>query len=298
MEKPTLLQSFALNNEGQIVSIHDVAKGKACECCCPECGETVIARQGQIRQWHFAHSSGTDCDNSGEGALHQAAKQILMDEKWVTLPLLPRKLALLEDELRDSGCELVPPNRVAVLQSPDAEVTFADGLARVDVAAVYAGKRILIEIAVSHLVEPRKNELLATLGYPAMEIHLPNDPNLEWTWDLLRQQVLEDPGNRKWLCHPILQSILDEHATTQKSETKPSYQEEKWRWEGVPMAIRTYPWGVTVWSAYNEAINARLKETSQYLGGRWSKRYKTWSYAPGVKGLLEEALRARGARKE
>lgn len=298
MEKSTLLQSFAVNNAGGIVSIHDVPKGKACNCCCPECGEIVIARQGDVRQWHFAHASGADCGGTGEGALHQAAKQILLDEKWVTLPLLPRELALLEDELRDSGCELIPPNRVADLQSPEAEVTFADGQARVDLAAVYAGKRILIEIAVSHFVEPTKNQLLATLGYPAMEIHLPNDPNLEWTWDRLRQQVLEDPGNRKWLYHPILQSIHEEHATSQKLETKPSYQEEKWRWEGVPIAIRTYPWGVTVWSAYNEEINERLKETSRYLGGRWRPRYKTWSYAPGVKGLLEETLRARGARRE
>ena len=49
METVNLLQSFGVNKDGQLVSVEDVARGKACECCCPECGETLVARQGEVR---------------------------------------------------------------------------------------------------------------------------------------------------------------------------------------------------------------------------------------------------------
>jgi len=55
MERTKLHQSFALNNCGDLVSIRDVDNGKACGCHCPGCGEHLIARQGQINTWHFAH---------------------------------------------------------------------------------------------------------------------------------------------------------------------------------------------------------------------------------------------------
>ncbi|OOC50808.1 competence protein CoiA family protein [Thioalkalivibrio versutus] len=302
MEKSTLLQSFARNNAGQIVSIHDVTKGKACGCSCPECGEVVIARQGQVRQWHFAHSSGADCGGTGESALHQAAKQILLQERWITLPPLERERTSLECEPSDSDGAWMPPEGVAHLHDPKPEVTLASGLIRADVVAEYAGQPILIEVAVSHFADPEKRQLLANLGHPAMEIHLAGDPNLEWSWELLRKQVLEDPLNRVWLYHPILEQMRENArkpavpAETSDSKTKPD--QEKWRWDGVPIVIRTYPWGITLWSAFDKDLNARLKETARNLGGRWKPRYTNWSFPSGVKTLLEETLREGGAQRE
>ena len=36
----------------KLVDIKDVERGLACQCTCFECGETVIARKGEINAWH------------------------------------------------------------------------------------------------------------------------------------------------------------------------------------------------------------------------------------------------------
>lgn len=46
---------------GKAVGIADVKKGRACNCICPSCGKPLVARQGKIRTWHFAHATKSDC---------------------------------------------------------------------------------------------------------------------------------------------------------------------------------------------------------------------------------------------
>jgi len=86
MENTSLLQSFALDKDKRIRSVDEVARGLACECTCPCCGERVIARQGEVREWHFAHASGADCEHAAESALHLAAKQLLLEGGGLRVP--------------------------------------------------------------------------------------------------------------------------------------------------------------------------------------------------------------------
>lgn len=79
MENQSLLQSFAMDKEDRIRSVEEVARGLACECACTSCGDQVIARQGEIREWHFAHAAESDCEGGAETALHLAAKQLLLE---------------------------------------------------------------------------------------------------------------------------------------------------------------------------------------------------------------------------
>lgn len=49
---------FALEPlSGELVDVGQVKSGRDCGCQCPSCGQSVIARQGDINQWHFAHDS-------------------------------------------------------------------------------------------------------------------------------------------------------------------------------------------------------------------------------------------------
>lgn len=40
---------------GDLVEVGAVASGRACKCVCPGCGQGVLARKGEKKQWHFAH---------------------------------------------------------------------------------------------------------------------------------------------------------------------------------------------------------------------------------------------------
>ena len=58
-----LRNPFGLQN-GQIIMIEDIDKahnGLRCNCVCPACKEPFIARMGDVKQHHFAHS-GKGCD--------------------------------------------------------------------------------------------------------------------------------------------------------------------------------------------------------------------------------------------
>ena len=66
--------TYALNSEGKLVNIKQVESGKKCNCICPACQESLVARKGEIRKHHFAHSSGKNCKHAIESMLHHLAK--------------------------------------------------------------------------------------------------------------------------------------------------------------------------------------------------------------------------------
>lgn len=46
---------------------------------CPECGEEVIAKCGEINIWHWAHKAAAECDLWGE---HETAWHLRWKSKW------------------------------------------------------------------------------------------------------------------------------------------------------------------------------------------------------------------------
>ena len=310
MEKPKLLQSFAVNNVGKIVSIREVANGKACDCSCPECGEVVIARQGEIRQWHFAHVSGADCYGSAEGALHRAAKQLIVEEGRVLLPSLAVRQTVRLDDGRTGQGAVALPEEAAVLTEPRLEVQL--GVIRADVAAQHRDEPLLIEIAVTHFVDNVKRDNLSTLGIACVEIRLSPDPELLWTWDLLRQQVLLDSHNREWIFHPERTRLLEEarQLAADDAQRKPpppvpqsAARSTKWtftRWwfSGVPIDVMDFGWGIAVRSRFDPEVNNLVKAIVKSLGGHWAPYYKNWKLPPETLPLLIERLKAAGVRRE
>ena len=58
--------SFALLNE-VLVHVDEVANGLSCGCVCPQCGEDLVAKnKGKIKEHHFAHYSGSECEHGYE----------------------------------------------------------------------------------------------------------------------------------------------------------------------------------------------------------------------------------------
>ncbi|MCV2510918.1 competence protein CoiA family protein [Leclercia pneumoniae] len=75
---------FGLRIEDQkYVDVADVPKGRKCACICPSCKIPLIARQGSINRWHFAHASRKiddieqNCEYSFLVSVRAMAKQII-----------------------------------------------------------------------------------------------------------------------------------------------------------------------------------------------------------------------------
>ena len=86
---------FGIDAGGFLRDAYEVPNGLGCGCVCPVCGARLVARQGEIVAWHFAHiydriGSETD-DGCGETTVHKVAKQVLLSSsgKTLHLPALP-----------------------------------------------------------------------------------------------------------------------------------------------------------------------------------------------------------------
>lgn len=71
-----MLALFAVHSSNRFIHVTEAERGLACDCRCAACGEPVIARQGDVREHHFAHTSNDEpCASSYESDLHRFAKR-------------------------------------------------------------------------------------------------------------------------------------------------------------------------------------------------------------------------------
>lgn len=68
---------FAVDAQGVWRDVDDVPRGKACACYCADCHAELIARQGEVRVHHFAHSDRRDCRHALETSLLGMAMSVL-----------------------------------------------------------------------------------------------------------------------------------------------------------------------------------------------------------------------------
>lgn len=303
METMNLLQSFGVDQTGRLVSVEEVVRGKACDCRCPSCGEVLIARQGEVRAWHFAHASGNDCEGSAESALHKAAKQLIVGEAAVLVPALEARESHQMDDGRCGEAALSRPSEVWRLTDPREEVTVGDY--RIDVMGSHEFRPVFIEIAVTHLVDAPKRDALSSFGIHCFEIRLDPGRHASWTWDVLHAEVLERPENRQWIFHPDLEKLRDQarceavaKALDQPALESASGERLRCRLYGVPIHIVDRGWGLCLWSSFNEQVNAVIKAIAKSLGGRYQPRYRNWVFPVGVKTALIQQLEGIGAVRE
>ena len=274
MEEKTLLQSFAVNKAGKIISVHDVERGKACECCCPVCGEVLIARQGEIRSWHFAHESGFDCEGAAEGALHSAAKQIIVEHKRLLSPRLEVfREHILQDGRHGKYSRSLEPEEIEL---DDIKLERAIGSIRPDVFAMNrnGNSPIFIEIAVTHYSDEKKCDEIRDLNIACIEISLPPEANTEWTWDTIRESVLTNPENREWLYHPDTKKYGEEadrmalQNAYSKNSNPVNKERHRFRLFGIPVHIIKHGEWITLWIPYNDTIYPIIRNvacTNRYI---------------------------------
>jgi competence protein CoiA len=300
MNMKSLLQSFALDKNGQMRSVDEVARGLACDCTCPHCGEPVIARQGDIREWHFAHASGTECDQAAESALHFAAKQLLLETGGITLPeAIIHSNVTLPDGRTGHGSAGRPPVWID-FDAVEAEKKI--GNIRPDIYATIGPTIMLIEVAVTHFADEQKRRELIALKAPAVEIDLAGLAREKWDWDSLREAVIDGVDCKEWihiLDHMALESEAKEDALRMALETPiplptaaedNGFQRTRYRVGGIFVYVSEYPFGLTIWTPYNPDFNERVKTLVRHLGGTWQPKFKNWLVPPGAKPHLLREL--------
>lgn len=306
MESSSLLQLFAMDKEGRIRSVDEVSRGLKCECTCTCCGERVIARQGEVREWHFAHESGADCAGAAESALHHAAKQVLLDSKGTTLPA---RLIQADVTLTDGRTGIGYSKRPEMwldFDTVEAEVSL--GIVRPDVVATINGTRFFLEVAVTHFIDEEKRECLAQFGVSTIEIDLAQFSQRRWDWELLHEVVIESGLYKSWILIWERDTLIKEaeadalrDATSKPwhieiAATKSQYLQRTRFWVGQRMVdVIERPFGLAIWSPYDPVLNTVIKDLMRTIGGRWQPKFKNWLAPTESKDwLFQELLKLSG----
>lgn len=311
MESPILLQLFAMDKEGRMRSIDEVSRGLGCECKCTCCGERVIARQGGIREWHFAHASGADCVGAAESALHQAAKQVLLDNKGTSLPARSIQTEVTLADGRKGIGYAKRPEMWIDFDTVETEVNL--GVVRPDVVAISNDITIFLEIAVTHFIDEEKRKNLDQLSIPTIEINLAQFSLHKWDWDLLHEAVVESAIHKYWIL-PWEKETLKKEAeadairdaslkpvqtATGITALKPQAFQRTRFWIGQRMVdVIERPFGLAVWSPYDPAMNIVIKDLMRAVGGRWQPKFKNWLAPIEAKDWLFQELTKRSKNVE
>lgn len=162
--------------DGQIKYLSQVPSGLACQCTCLVCNGPLVARKGQINEWHFAHAGGqthVDCIVGARNFLRKIAAEVLCQApSMVRVKANQRKVSfahlsqtiLLNDEIRDLVVKSFPL---------DAKV----GMATIVATGTSAHENIPFNLhvqvegeEVSVLSEHEKGLLLLHVPYPATDV--------------------------------------------------------------------------------------------------------------------------------
>lgn len=181
-----MLMKVAVNSSNQLVSIGQVERGLACQCFCFECGESVIAKKGEINEHHFSHTSNKEsCDIRPESILHKYAKEVIMAEQQIYLPSLPNS--------GNQGGQLWLFHTI----NPEQSV----GNIRPDLIAINDDEMIFIEIAVTSFIDDDKRTFIDKLGIKTIEIDLSVflNSDFEIPSDFVKNYILNHLDNKTWI---------------------------------------------------------------------------------------------------
>lgn len=206
--------------DGQCVGINEVERGRKCGCVCAACGHPLVARQGEIRVWHFAHDVQSDCNNMGETHIHLAAKQILRDRKKIVLPAFhgreygqegePDKeyltSSILYSPMHTDLCNEASEALFEAIEISADDILVEESLQgiRPDIILEREGRQLLVEIRVSHETDVEKRKEIRRRKQPCIEIDLSKTPR-DISLPELEGLVVGDgpkPAPRRWLSCP------------------------------------------------------------------------------------------------
>lgn len=277
-----MLMTIAVNKNDQLVSIKQVERGLKCDCFCFECGEPVVAKKGEKNEHHFAHTSNKEsCHINPEGILHKFAKQVIMEEKQLTLPALPNS--------QETESKVWQFSKLIAEQSV--------GTIRPDLVASIDHGMMFIEIAVTSFINTDKLELIKHLGIQTIEIDLRAllKQNIEIPSEEARTYILQEVSNKQWIypLPPVPKSavatavkspVLVEPTSPPQSSTddqpKSNFMKYRFTIQGVWVDVWAFAdGGLSVKCVtYHPETIALLKAWKNEGGGSYSPKFKSWRY--------------------
>ena len=197
-------------SDGLLYEPLEVPLGLQCGCVCPACREPIIAKHclQSSRVAYFSHRSHAACSTGFETAVHLAAKQLIAQRKAMHFPLLDTYVKRADVSGRHHYAKAtIFPSGLTCLSKVQDEVWLEN--MRPDLlvdAGVYG--TVLVEIAVTHFVDPVKLTKIVDRNVAAVEIDLSAMKTVNLA--LLAAALFDSAPPTSWLHHPQVALVQSE----------------------------------------------------------------------------------------
>lgn len=190
---------YGTRPDGSLVHVSTAPRGLACQCSCPACGGTLIARRGDFNVAHFGHHArGGGCGHNPETNAHSWAKEVLGRELRLLLPPVDATLGRQRLVTHDA--------RVFAFSRAELEKFMGDIVPDVVLTAP-DGRKLLVEVLVTHACGPEKIEKLRERGISTLQIDMSS-----WRKNSDRREIeraLIEGAPREWLFNPKVEEAKE-----------------------------------------------------------------------------------------
>lgn len=191
-------------------------RGKNCGCICPSCKTPLIARQGNVNEWHFAHASRSvygktehECEFSFYVSVRMMARQLIGETLEI---LLPKYEGVVVKELPWKKYArlafLVTKSQTIFMHDVEVETNYK----HVSVDVVGQVKEVPFVIYFTHPGRSVPHELyeLESLKCGVISVSLEDVPNMfleaktssRSYHNLLSDFLVNDTESKSWVYHP------------------------------------------------------------------------------------------------
>lgn len=205
----------------QYVDVADVPKGRKCGCICPSCHIPLIARQGRINRWHFAHASRKiedleqGCQYSFFVSVRAMAKQIIESGFQLSTPGCTLWVSERRYGIPFSEPFYVTKPDTITLSNVHKECLFEETM--VDIRAEVNGYPLVIyfshpERSVPLALEEPRNNRCGVLEINLVEtrsLFLAKKATYDRFEDEIRSFIKENDHAKKWIFHPRKSAALN-----------------------------------------------------------------------------------------
>jgi hypothetical protein len=202
---------FALDANGNLCEVDEVARGKACGCVCVDCRGALVARQGEVRVHHFAHDDRRECRRALDASLFKMAMQLLQ-EPGATL-MLPTVAVgydtLIEERIVPLDGAIFGGSDLSTSRAETPEAHLEEAKLRIHLLTGEKSFRVV------ESSEPKGEAgvLGINLRAYARRWWEPCNPDVEGTItavgrarEQMRQWLALGAGGRGWIFHPSIES--------------------------------------------------------------------------------------------
>ena len=199
--------------QGKFVHISDAARGLACDCVCPACGDPLVAKKGPTTAHHFAHDgAGGGCGYAAETSAHIWAKAVLMQVKMIWLPPIKArvdgKLVVLREKERFNFDHVTSERKLGGIV-PDIVLTAGT-------------RRLIVEVFVTHRCDDEKIRKIRDLDLSAIEVDLSRFRSATGRDEKENQKVRREllwAAPRAWLYNSRLPRLVDKYRSAAEAQS-------------------------------------------------------------------------------